>query len=573
MYIIYILLAAAAVAGLIRWTTDYLIRRNLRLEAIIADRTKIISEQAEKLRDLDAIKSRFFANISHEFRTPLTLTLGQIESAMESTSDTGLKTRLEMSFRNAKKLLKLVNQILEITKLESRMQKLRLARRDIVTFCRHLFYNFESYADNRGITLRFSSEDESLPVPFDAEKMEKVLVNLLGNAVKFTSSGGSIQLHISRIRSLSIDEKELVKISIKDNGIGIPADRLPYIFDRFYQVERTDRSELEGTGIGLSLVKELIELHGGSISVQSTEGAGSVFTVILPLHSAQPVPEELTAGTSPSFTGDIDIYASGSPFDAVQQMQDADRDLVLVVDDNSDIRQFVREQLEDSFAVLEAKDGQQGFAIARESIPNLIITDVRMPVMDGFILSKKLKEDSLTSHIPVIILTAKSEESDRLTGLETGADDYLVKPFSTRELLLRTKNLISGRKKIIEKFSRTASFNPSEVSASAIERRFLEKVQSEITAAISDESFSAEILASKCSVSVSQLNRKLKGIIGQPAGQLIRSARMEKAASLLKGGEFPIKEIAYMVGFSDQSTFTRAFSKYFGKAPGEYTQI
>lgn len=571
MYLFYLLLAVLAVVGLLRWTTDYLIRRNLRLEAIIADRTKIISEQAEKLRHLDEIKSRFFANISHEFRTPLTLTLGQIESVMESTSERGLKQKLEMSFRNAKKLLKLVNQILEITRLESQEQKLKLVSKDIVAFCRHLFYNFESYADNQGITLRFTSEDESLRIPFDPEKMEKVMVNLLGNAVKFTSSGGSVQLHISRIRSLSIDEQEQVKISVEDTGIGIPADRLPYIFDRFYQVERTGRSELEGTGIGLSLVKELVDLHGGNISVESTEGRGSVFSVILPLVSSQSVQEELS-GEEASLTREIDIYTSPSLFYAPHQHHDADRDLVLVVDDNSDIRQFIREQLEDSFSVLEAHDGLQGFDSARESIPNLIITDVRMPGMDGFTLSKKLKEDPLTSHIPVIILTAKSEEEDRLTGLETGADDYLVKPFSTKELLLRTRNLIAGRKKIIEKFSRTASFNPSEVSASDIDRRFLEKVQSEITSSLADENFSAEILASKCSVSVSQLNRKLKGLIGQPAGQLIRSARMEKAALLLQKGDYPIKEIALMVGFSDQSTFTRAFSRYFGKAPGEFTQ-
>jgi signal transduction histidine kinase/DNA-binding response OmpR family regulator len=573
-FLIYSIFLAFLIYLIVQLRVKYLIKRNIKLESIITDRTKVISEQAEQLKELDDIKSRFFTNISHEFRTPLTITLGQVESVMNSLQDFNLKKKLEMGYQNARKLLRLINQLLEISKIESGKQKLFLVKKDIVSFVRHILYTFESIADQKGISLEINSTHNEIELYFDFEKMDKVFTNLISNAIKFTNDGGKIKVQISLTKENSLEEKDTVEIIIEDTGIGIPEDRLPYIFDRFYQADRVDKSDIEGTGIGLTLTKELIEVHSGKIEVESKPGSGTKFKVILLLgkdhYKAEEISAEKKENGSESLIPELQIEDSDIEKDSDQIIGSFVKESVLVVDDNSDIRQFIREQLEETYTIFEAKDGLSGIKTAKESIPNLIITDVRMPGMDGFELSKKLKEDTLTSHIPIIILTAKSDHSDKLTGLKTGADDYLVKPFSTQELAVRVKNLISIRKNLREKYSKTANFNPSEVTESSLDQKFLTKVVEEINNNISDEKFNAEILAENCAISVSQLNRKLNALIGQPAGHFIRSVRMEKAANMIINNEASIKEAAYFVGYSDQSNFARSFKKHFGKTPGEF---
>ncbi len=571
-YAAYLFILGFMIYSIIKVRLNYLTQRNIKLESIITDRTKTISQQAEKLQELDEIRSRFFTNISHEFRTPLTLTLGQIESVMNSVNESELKKKLVMGYQNAKKLLRLINQLLEISKIESGKQQLILNKKNIVSFVRHILYNFESIADQKGISLEFNFSDENISLYFDSEKLDKVFTNLIGNSIKFTPEGGNILVRITKAKERSLEENEIVEITVSDTGIGIPKEKLAYIFDRFYQADRTDRSESEGTGIGLTLVKELVELHSGKIEVESEEGTGTSFKVIFPTgidhlrddEDSEIIIDKDYESEEMTFIIDkpeieIDDYIKIIP----------EKESVLVIDDNSDIRQFIREQLEDTYSILEAKDGVDGLNLALEVIPNLIITDVRMPGLDGFQLSRKLKEETLTSHIPVIILTAKADQKDKLTGLETGADDYLIKPFSPQELILRVRNLISVRKKLRERFSKTANFIPSNVTESSLDQRFLTKVLEEIKNNISDESFTAEILAKNVAISVSQLNRKLNALIGQPAGQLIRTVRMEKAAKMLTNKEASIKEVAYSVGYSDQSNFARSFKKHFGKTPGE----
>lgn len=574
MFLVYTILTGFVIYLITRIRVKYLTQRNIKLEYIINERTKVISEQADKLKQLDEIKSRFFTNISHEFRTPLTLTLGQIEAVMIKLQDSGLKKKLQMGYLNAKKLLKLINQILEISKIESGKQKLLIGGYELVSFIRKIFYSFESVADQKGLTLTFNSEQEFIKIYLDQEKVEKVFTNIIGNAIKFTNAGGKININIDVLRLDDSSPKEIVEITITDTGIGIPKDRLPYIFDRFYQADRSDKSDIEGTGIGLTLTKELVELHYGKIEVQSDSGKGTVVKIQLPLGQDHFNLEELskTKAENVILEKEQESFTERSYNDNLEDesLEEQNKESVLVIDDNADIRQFIKEQLEESFSIYEASAGISGIESAKELIPNLIITDVRMPGIDGFEVSRNLKQDTLTSHIPIIILTAKSDQEDKIIGLETGADDYLVKPFSPQELVIRVKNLISTRKKLQEKYSKRADFTPEEVTSSSIDQKFLSLVINEISNNLSQENFNTEILADKCAISVSQLNRKLNALIGQPAGQLIRSTRMEKAAKMLEKSDIPIKEIAFSVGFGDQSNFSRSFKKYFGKTPGEF---
>jgi len=494
---------------------------------------------------------------------------------MSTLQDIKKKKKLQMGYQNAKKLLRLINQLLEISKIESGKHKLKVSQKDIVLFVRQIFFTFESIADQKGISLEFKSEMDEIPLYFDAEKMDKVFTNLISNAIKFTNEGGKIFVEVSEKKELSLEERDTVEIVVKDSGIGIPKDRLPYIFDRFYQADRIDRSDIEGTGIGLTLAKEFVELHSGKIEVDSELGKGTSIKVILfsgKDHFNSDEISETIAKIDPEFEMDPSLLSNKLEEEITDDIEDEInvKESVLVVDDNADIRQFIREQLEDSFQIYEANDGINGIKLAAELIPNLIITDLRMPGIDGFEVIKKLKQDTITSHIPIIILTAKSDQKDKITGLETGADDYLVKPFSTQELIVRVKNLITTRKRLRERYSKTASFNPSDVTESSIDQLFLEKVIKSINDNISNTTYSVDQLAKDVAFSVSQLNRKLKALIDQPAGLYIRTIRLEKAAEMLKNKVATVKEIAFAVGFTEQSNFAKSFKKYFGISPSEY---
>ncbi len=574
-FIIYAALAIIIIIAISRIRFAYLTQKNLRLEAIIADRTTVIRSQADKLKELDALKTRFFTNISHEFRTPLTLTLGQIEAVMEKVQESSIKRKLEMGHRNAKRLLKLINQILEIARIETGNQKLKVQKINITKAARRIFNSFESIADKRGITLRFQQDDEQLYLYADYEKTEMILINLINNALKFTAEGGIITLTVTEKKELSLEERELIEISVHDTGIGIPQDRIPFIFDRFYQVDRAENADTEGTGIGLSLVKELTELHHGTISVSSKPGEGTLFKLQF-LKGCGHFPELREESVLES---EIDHEPAEQLATSRHDESESDtredhfnRDSILIIDDNEDIRTFIREQLEDTYLVHEASNGTEGLKTALESIPTLVITDIRMPGMDGYEVSRRLKTDPLTSHIPVIILTAKADEKDKITGLETGADDYLSKPFSPYELSIRVKNLIQNRKKVQESFTKQLALGTQDLPVVTLDQQFLKKVIEIIESHIEEEEFSAKVLAKEAAISVSQLNRKLHAIIGRPAGQLIRNIRMEKAAALIKTKSVPLKEIAFKVGFGDQSNFSRAFRQYYGVSPSEYSE-
>ncbi len=405
--------------------------------------------QAEKLHELDRLKSRFFANISHEFRTPLTLILGPIENLRQRFTDDDAKKELGMMQRNGQRLLRLINQLLDLSRLEAGKLKLETRPGDLLAFLKGVVFSFESLAKQRRIDLQFQSSESLPPGYFDADKLEKVLVNLLSNAFKFTAEGGKISVQLSVISKQSSRDQLLTDycllITVRDTGSGIPADYLPRIFDRFYTTGEGYAKEHQGSGIGLALTKELVELHHGEIAVTSDVGKGTAFTVRLPL---VPASSDRLSVTSDQLSVSSDTASRNwqgaseqnaeTPF--IQQSNDLiiqeqgssiehlapshEQPALLLVEDNADMRAYIRNHMDETYRVFEAEDGMDGFTTATDLIPDLIISDVMMPKMDGYQLCEKLKSDERTSHIPVILLTAKSSGESKVEGLELGADDY-----------------------------------------------------------------------------------------------------------------------------------------------------
>lgn len=556
-------------------TVLYIIRRYELTRINLKNQLKVEKVETVTLRKLDQLKSHFFANISHEFRTPLTLILGQVESVMSSNIETKEKGKLQIANRNARRLLALINQLLDLSKLEAGSMELKAAQHNIVSFLKSLFYSFESLAETQKISLKFDSELEYIPVVFDPDKMEKVFYNLVSNAFKFTSAQGEVRV------STRIIDSSKVEIRIKDTGVGIPADRLSQIFNRFYQVDSSSTREHEGTGIGLALSKELVELHKGIITVNSEEGNGAEFIITLPLGDLKSEKEKyvelpLHISSQENDSNNIEVLeeliSDQYPESGVRESESGVKEIILIVEDNSDVRAYIREQLESEYRVIEAGNGRKGILIAKDEIPDLIITDVMMPKMDGYQFSEEIRSDEKTSHIPIIMLTAKAGLDDKIAGLETGVDDYLTKPFSAKELKVRVKNLIYQRRQLRKKFSTSTFIKPSEVSVIPIDQTFLEKTIKTVEDHFEDEQFGVQQLADEMNMSISQLNRKLNALIDQPPGQLIRSLRLQRAADLLKQNAGTIAEVCYKVGFNDQAYFSRAFKKQFGCTPSEYTK-
>ncbi len=518
-----------------------------------------------QLQEHDKLKSLFFANISHEFRTPLTLILGQIDSLMSGNIGMKEKGKLQIAERNAQRLLTLINQLLDLSKLESGSMELKAEQHNIVSFLKSRLYSFESLAESQKIILKFESEYKNIPVVFDPDKMEKIFYNLISNALHFTDSEGEIEVGLNIIDSI-------VEIRVKDSGIGIPSDRLPHIFDRFYQVDGSATRKHEGTGIGLALTKELIELHKGNISVNSKKGEGSEFIIQLPLGDFESEKDEF-------YKLKTDISVQINDFDTTETEEKTpvlnssgpDKDeIILIVEDNSDVRNYIRELMETDYKVIEASNGEEGLSEANDEIPDLIITDVMMPEMDGFQFCKTVRNNEKTSHIPLVMLTAKAGFEDKIEGLESGIDAYMTKPFKAKELEVQVKNLLKQRKLLRERFSKLTVIKPSEVSAISADQVFLQKAIEKIENHFGDFQFSVEHLAEHLNMSISQLNRKLNALIGQPSGQLIRSLRLQRAADLLKQNSASVSEICYNLGFNDHAYFSRAFKKQFGCSPSAY---
>jgi signal transduction histidine kinase/DNA-binding response OmpR family regulator len=545
-----------------------------------------------KEAEIAQLKSRFFTNISHEFRTPLTLILGPAEKLLtESQSDDILKQAVLIK-RNAIRLLGLINQLLDLSKLEAGKLKLEASLSNIVSFVKGVTQSFESLAEQKDIKLKVVSEKENIEIYFDKEKMLKILSNLLSNALKFTLEDGSIEISIKETKKLP--NAGFVEIKVRDTGIGIPEEDLPKLFERFYQVETSQAKKYGGTGIGLALTKELVELHHGFINVTSVPGEGSEFIIELPpgkehLNEDEIIEEKeienhviLTPLERGKNLTEIDIVDS-----SVQVPQDdiettGDKTIILVVEDNADVREFIKDSLGNEFEIAEAANGEQGIRIAEKLIPDLIISDITMPLMDGNELTRILKNDEKTSHIPIILLTAKSGQENKLEGLETGADDYLTKPFDTKELQIRIKNLINLRRKLQEKYGKTEFVSTERGEEhlsrlgdakagklSNLEERFIRKVIEVIELHLSEEEFTIEQFGKEVGMSRVQLHRKLKALSGKSASHYLRSVRLSKAKKMIEEQKGNVSEIAYSVGFASPQYFTRCFREEFGYPPSD----
>ncbi len=596
-YVLYCFLAAGSVVGIVKGRVRRLERRTQELEAAVQERTakvvaheKQLAVQAEKLQELDHIKSSFFANISHEFRTPLTLILGPVKRMIAEAAGADSKRELQRIEKNAQRLLRLVNQLLDLSKLETGMMTVQVSEGNILPLLKGITMSFASLAEQKHIKLQFCSDEDEVILYFDRDKIEKIFYNLLANAFKFTPDGGKVVVTVQRMAPslpLSPSHAHLVDhvtITVKDSGIGIPANQLPHIFDRFYQIDRSSTREHEGTGIGLSLVKELVALHHGSVDVTSVEGQGSAFAVRLPMGSEAFSEDEIVEQVAQLATTlerpadelvtNVDVFVTESP--AVQVRETPEyaelETIVLVVEDHEDVRAYIREYLETHYKVIEARDGAEGVDMAREAIPDLIVGDVMMPKMDGYEMCSALKEDERTSHIPVVLLTARAALEDKLVGLKTGADDYLTKPFDAMELLARVENLIESRRKLRERWTQTVVLRPRDIVATSIDQAFLEKALVVVEEHLGEENFSIEEFAQQMAMSRSQLHRKLHALTNQSASLFLRSVRLQRAAELLRQHAGNVAEIAYQTGFSSQAYFTRCFQARFGCSPKEYAQ-
>ena len=560
------------------------------LEARVVERTAVLEvqkaeleaqreqlqHQAERLRELDAVKARFFANISHEFRTPLTLLLGPIQDAGREGDLERLRAHLPLMQRNAERLLGLIGQLLDLSKLEAGGMQLHAREVDLVPLLRQLTAAFSSRAERQGLTLVFDAEVETLPCYVDADKLEKVVLNLLSNALKFTDRGGKVRLRLTQRRA---DTGAWAEITVQDTGRGIPVEELPRLFDRFHQVEDGTTRPHEGTGIGLALARELVELHHGTITIESTEKFGSTFTVRLPLGRAHLQPSDLAEppgpGAAPHRMVHAPLLLEGDGTDTKDRQEppllaQGDRPTVLVVEDNVDMRAYLKSHLSPHYRVAEAAHGKAGLEVVRSLRPDLIISDVMMPEMDGYQLCRAVKADPALGHIPVVLLTARADDESRLEGLEIGADDYLAKPFNAEEMLLRVENLIEIRRRLHAHFSGRVVVGASQVVVSSTEAAFLEQVRDVIEAHLGDTHFGVERLADEVGLSTRQLLRRVKETAGLTPNGYIRMLRLERAAQLLEQRAGSVSEIAYQVGFNQPEYFSKLFRQVFGIPPSEY---
>ena len=529
-----------------------------------------LKHRAEHLSELDHLKSRFFTNISHEFRTPITLILGPLKDLYNGRSKEDPKAVLGPVIRNGERLHRLINQLLDLSKIEAGRMKLHASPTELVEFLRGIAASYESLAKEKNIRYIFFPEVEQVPVYFDAEKIEKVVHNILSNAFKFTNPGGDILLFLKA-------ENNHALISVKDTGIGIPADKLEKVFDRFYQVDSSHTRGYEGSGIGMALARELVELHKGKISVQSIEGRGTTFTVTLPLGKDHLNKEDITEIQYTSEKQMLsDIVVSGENNGEGEEEKASasafDQPVVLIVEDNADMRNYIRKTLSTQYQIVEAENGKEGVKKAEETVPDLIISDIMMPEMDGYRLCELIKTNEVTSHIPVILLTAKADRESKIAGLTTGADDYLSKPFDGEELKLIIRNRIEQRRTMRERFSREITLEPRQISITSLDEQFIAKVLGIIEAHMDDEAFSIDALSREAGFSNMHFYRKIKALTGQTPSQFLRTIRLKRAAELLARNSDNVTQIAYSVGFNSLSYFNKCFKEQFGVTPGQFAE-
>ena len=543
------------------------IEKTLKEADLIAqiEQVKELENKNEKLDELNQLKSHFFTNISHELRTPLTVISG-IANQFKSNPEKWDASGLDMIQRNSNQLLDLVNQILDLRKLESGKLERQMTQADIIAFLNFICEAFYYLAEHKKIQLHFLPDSAELIVDYDPDKLLRIISNLLSNAIKHTAERGHVYLMVSR------QETQLL-IKVKDTGTGIPEDKLPFIFDRYFQ---DDSSKTEGTGIGLALTRELVKLFGGSIEVESTPGKGSVFSVSLPVQNEAPLE---TAPAELSNTSQIAIQSSTAlvPITDLTSVQEESESMptLLIVEDNEDIINYLVSHLNQQYSLSIARNGQEGIDTAISQIPDIIISDVMMPEKDGLELTQTLKTDERTSHIPIVLLTAKSGIESKIAGLHRGADAYLSKPFHEEELTVTLTQLIEQRKRLQARYANLQIKSDQNGDQNtedhfSIEDSFLLRAKALVEDRMQDNTFSAKDLCRQLGMSYSVLHRKLAAVIGRSPSLFIRSIRLQHAKQLLSSSDATISEIAYDSGFNDPKFFSRVFSAEFGEPPSTF---
>jgi ligand-binding sensor domain-containing protein/signal transduction histidine kinase/DNA-binding response OmpR family regulator len=566
------LLAAALLA--------LLVYRQLTMRHRLQIKIEVQRAEAAKLQELDNLKSRFLTNITHEFRTPLTLIkvpLQRLQSEEQNAGD----ERFRIMLRNAGRLEQLIDQLLDLARLEAGRLPLRWQYGDCIAFLRLFANSLRSLPAQRHIAYEIVSDSEPVHAWHDQDLLEKVIGNLVVNAVKHTPDGGSVRVGLAvgeagpaaRPRSVETDADDVpttarpLVITVTNTGSFIPPHEVTRIFDRFHQVAST-----EGFGVGLALVRELTDLLGGSVTVASDETRGTTFTVTLPLYAESP-----TGEATPALPAEGEAAPSSEPAEAEDEDAESDADAgsdepcVLIVEDQLDLLEFMAGDLKDEYRVLKAVDGRAGLKLAIDEIPDLVLSDVMMPGLNGFELCEALKQDERTSHIPVILLTARSDVESRHEGLRLGADDYLGKPFDLEDLRLRIHNLVEQRRRLAESYQRRlATLAPDMMPVTSSDERFILQLRQAIDARLDDEEFRITELCREVGMSRSQLHRKLRAVTGKSATEFVRTHRLQRAAQLFDGGYGNVTEVAYAVGFQNLSYFSRSFRDLYEVQPSEY---
>lgn len=527
---------------------------------------KLKKEEKKRMRELDEFKTKFYTNITHEFRTPLTIIQGmadQIKDNPEEWMDEGLK----MIKRNGKNLLNLINQMLDLSKLDASMMPVNLIQDDIAIYIKYLVESFHSLADAKDIRILFKAEPEEIIMDFDPDKIMDIISNLLSNAIKFTPVGGLI--HVSVLKDDNNLENQLI-ITVKDSGSGIPKEHLPKVFNRYFQSENSKEQLTAGSGLGLTFTKELVKLLKGKVEIKSALNKGSTFTVSLPItNNEQKGHERILKEFGLSEQSNIpDKESNNTP-----KKHKNEKLVLLIVEDNKDVKQYLKSILSSDYHIEFSENGKEGFEKASNLIPDLVISDVMMPVMDGLAFCEKLKSDLRTSHIPVVILTARADIESKMKGLNAGADAYLAKPFNKKELIIRIEKLIELRKSLQERYKTLAIF-PDAAQHTAnhklsIEDSFMKQVRKNLETHLCEEEFGIAELCRSMAMSRSQLYRKFSALTDTSIHQFIRKLRLTKAKELLLSTELNVSEVAYDTGFKNLSHFSRVYSEEFGISPSK----
>jgi signal transduction histidine kinase/ligand-binding sensor domain-containing protein/DNA-binding response OmpR family regulator len=554
-------------------------RKFILVRALLIHEAKMEHLEREKTEEMYQMKLRFFTNISHEFRTPLTLVLGPLQKIINDLKDDQrFIKQISTIRRNSDRLFRLIDQVIEFRRLEANKVRLRAAKGEIVRFIGELVDSFQEIACQRSIILEYHSDFDACELWFDENKLDKIIYNLLSNAFKFTPDKGKISVSLSQSH-LPESPQEFIEISIEDNGIGISEQDQEHIFDRYFRVDHPDSFVQTGSGIGLSLAKELTELHSGKIEVASQLGKGTCFKVLLPIGKEHLSEDEIDKSpdsrTAQSFSlkefALTDEQEYIDKYDPLQpQLDHAGQPILMIVDDDMELRAFIKTNFSRDYIVIEAENGNEGLAMALKNNPDIIISDIMMPVLDGIEMCRKLKTDIKTSHIPIILLTAKAGIESKIEGLDTGADAYISKPFTIKLIEVQINNILENRKHLRKKFSKELVLQPSEIAITPLDAKFLQKAIDIVEKHMSDTEFSVDAFTRDIGMSRSRVHRKLRALTSQSTSEFIRTIRLKRALALLEKSQLSIEEIAFAVGFNSTAYFTKCFKVQFGKPPSEY---